>query len=274
MPQKFDTTAYRYPNEQWILAGSFLLVFLVIAITATATFCMSFIFIAATVLLAYFAVQSHHRQLIQSSYLVLDQKQPELAEIINEATQRLQVEPVQTFIVRSNDVNAYTFGLETPKAVVLYAPLFHLMDRQELQFIIGHELGHVKLGHTVLNSLIGGMAGIPASVSAALLLNLALMSWNRTCEYSADRAGLLACSDLNKAISALVKLEARSADPAELRRALARLDAQDDTPMAALSELLMTHPLAIKRIEKLRDYARSERYLPLQRQVNQNLQAT
>jgi Zn-dependent protease with chaperone function len=271
MPRKFDTTAYRYHNEHWILAGSFLLVFLVIVLTSTATFCLSFIFVIAAVAYAYFAVQSHHRQLLQSSYQVTHQTEPELGDVIQEAADRLQVEPVNVFIVRAKEANAYTFGLDTPKTIVLYSPLFQLMDRQELQFILGHEMGHVKLGHTVLNSIVGGMAGIPASVSAALLLNLALMSWNRACEYSADRAGILACANPNKAISALLKLEARSVNPAALQEALARLDAQDDTLSGALSELLMTHPLVIKRIENIRRFASSDLYRELRNQMDQNV---
>lgn len=271
MSNPYDTTAYRYPNEHWILIGSFLLVFLVIVLTSTATFCLSFIFVVAGIVFAYFTVQSHHKQLIQASYQVTAQNEPELASVIHEASQRLQVEPVNTFVVRSREVNAYTFGLDSPKAIVLYSPLFQLMDRDELLFIIGHEMGHVKLGHTVLNSIVGGMAGIPASISAALLLNLAFKSWNRACEYSADRAGLLACTNPNKAISALVKLEARSTSIAALQETLARLDAQDDSPSGALSELLMTHPLVIKRIEKIRDFARSEMYQTMQNQINRNI---
>jgi Zn-dependent protease with chaperone function len=267
MPKYLDTTAYRYPNEHWILAGSLLLVILVIILTSTATFCLSFLFVIAALGYAYFAVQSHHRQLLQTAYQVTHQSEPELAGLAQEAATRLQVEPVNVFIVRSKEANAYTFGLDSPKTIVLYSPLFQLMDRQELQFIIGHEMGHVKLGHTVLNSIVGGMAGIPASVSAALLLNLALMSWNRACEYSADRAGMLACANPNKAISALLKLEARSENPAALQEALARLDAQDDTLTGAMSELLMTHPLVIKRIEKIRQFARSEMYQQLKNQM-------
>ncbi len=249
-------TSYRYPNERLILAGTFVLVFLVIALTSTATFCLSFVFIVAAVVMSYYTVKSHHDQLKEAAYQVTRENEPALAEVIQEAAARLQVEPVQVFVVRSREINAYTFGLDSPKSIVLYSPLFQLMERSELEFIIGHEMGHVKLGHTVLNSLVGGMAGIPASMSAALLLNLAFLSWNRTCEYSADRAGLLACRELNKAISALVKLEARSANPAALQAALARLDAQDDDPSGTFGELLMTHPLIIKRIEKLREFAK------------------
>jgi len=51
------------------------------------------------------------------------------------------------------EMNAYTFGLSDPRVVCSIQP-FQVMDAEELSFIIGHELGHVALGHTWLNSLI------------------------------------------------------------------------------------------------------------------------
>ena len=39
------------------------------------------------------------------------------------------------------------------KAIVLYSSLFKIMDQDEIQFILGHEMGHVKLGHTWLRIL-------------------------------------------------------------------------------------------------------------------------
>jgi len=36
------------------------------------------------------------------------------------------------------------------------------------------------------------MAGVPVGMGAAVLLSFAFRWWNRACEYSSDRAGLLA----------------------------------------------------------------------------------
>jgi Zn-dependent protease with chaperone function len=157
--------------------------------------------------------------------------------------------------------------------VVLFEPLFQVMDRDEIMFIIGHEMGHVRLGHTWLNSLVGGMAGIPASIGAALILVLALRSWNKACEFSADRAGLLACANPVKAVSALIKLEAGPAalNPANMQAIMARIEAQDDNWMNNLGELFTTHPMIVKRIQALRKYARSEEYQRLQAGMNGNL---
>jgi Zn-dependent protease with chaperone function len=139
------------------------------------------------------------------------------------------------------------------------------MDRDELQFILGHEMGHVALGHTWLNSLVGGMAGIPAPYSASYLLILALRWWNRACEFSADRAGLLACGNTGKALSALVKLELGPSGTSleAFQRALQRIEAEDDDLLSNLSELLATHPMIVKRLEQIKDYARSKEYQAL-----------
>ena len=104
----------------------------------------------------------------------------------------------------------------------------------------------MALGHTWLNSLVGGIAGIPSSSSAGILLTMAFLWWNRTCEYSADRAGLLACGKPEKAISALVKLAAgpQADTQMELAQAYRQIDAEDDTLLGSLNEVLATHPHA------------------------------
>src|SRR4030066_631930 len=120
--------------------------------------------------------------------------------------------------------------MDSPKAIVLYSSLFKIMDRDEIQFILGHEMGHVKLGHTWLNTLVGGLSGIPSSLGAAAIMELAFRWWNRACEHSADRAGVLACGKPNKAISALIKLETGSAalTQAGMQAAIQHIEADDD----------------------------------------------
>ncbi len=256
------TTAYRYPNERLILAITILLVLVVIALTATATVCASVVFIIAFVVLSYNFSLAHHKELLREARPVSSQSMPDLAQVLQRGVARLQPGAIEAYVVPSDDLNAYTFGLSSPKNVVLYSALFQVMDEDELLFILGHELGHVALGHTWLNSLVGGMAGIPASFSAAVILNVAFLSWNRACEYSADRAGLLACGKPEKAISALVKLGAgrRALGRADLEEVYRRLDAEDDQLAGGLSEILATHPLLIHRIQELRKFAASQAY--------------
>jgi Zn-dependent protease with chaperone function len=268
----YSTTAYRYPNEHLILGLTLLLVGLVIAVTAAATVCSSVLFIAIAVALAHSSSRTHHQALIQRAYPVTAQSKPDLARIARQCMARLQPGPVDIFITPSRVLNAYTFGLSDPKVVVLYSSLLQVMDEDELRFILGHELGHVRLGHTWLNSLVGGMAGIPSSSSASGLLAIAFLWWNRACEYSADRAGLLACGKPEKAISALIKLVAGPHGLTEEGLALAyqQIDAEDDTFLGTLAEMLGSHPLLIRRINQIRHYARSAEYRRLQERVDRN----
>jgi Zn-dependent protease with chaperone function len=265
------TTAYRYPGEQVILLTTLALVGGVIALTAAATVCASALFILAFIAMSFSFTRSHHQALMRSARRVTPQNTPELAEIARQGIVRLQPGEIQVYVAPSKELNAYTFGLDTPKVVVLHSALLQVMDRDELLFILGHELGHVALGHTWLNSLVGGIAGVPSSFSAGMLMTLAFLGWNRACEYSADRAGLLTCGKPEKAISALVKLTAgpQANTQMELAQAYRQIDAEDDTLLGGLNEILATHPMLIRRIRQIRTYASSAAYRQLLARMTQ-----
>jgi Zn-dependent protease with chaperone function len=243
------------------LGFTFFLVFLVIAISAPVTLCGSVLIIVIVVALSYWRGQSHHKALLASAQQVTPESAPALATLTAESVARLQPGDVEVFVVPSNRLNAYTFGLVSPKAVVLHSALLEVMDADELRFILGHELGHVRLGHTWLNSLVRGASDVSASI-ASIVLTMAFLWWSRACEHSADRAGLLACGKPHKAISALVKLTAGPGvrTRADLEQALRYIDAEDDHALAGLGEALSTHPMTIRRIKELQRYAASAEY--------------
>lgn len=259
-------TSYRYPNEHLVLGLTITAVMLVIALTATATLCASVLFIGLAVLVSYYASRSAHQRLVNHAQRVTPNSGPEIYPIVHTCIERIQPGEVDIFVAPSRQLNAYTFGISEPKAVVLYSSLLHIMDQDELSFILGHELGHIRLGHTWLNSLIGGMAGIPSPSSASALLMLAFLWWNRMCEYSADRAGMLACRKPEKAISALIKLVAGQKGMTQEGMALAynQIDAEDDTLMGSINEAFGSHPMLIRRIQQIRLYAATNQYKRLQ----------
>jgi Zn-dependent protease with chaperone function len=257
MRRPFARSSYRYPNEQVILGLTLLVVGLVIALTATATVCGSLLFVLLAVGWAYSSSLSHHQNLMSAAFRVSPQSAPQLARLADEAAAALAPGTVDVFVVRQPTLNAYTFGLSNPKVIVLYSGLLSVMDEAELRFIIGHEMGHVALGHTWLNSLVGGLAGIPSGSWASILLRLAFLRWNRACELSADRAGLLACGSLEKSTTALIKLVAGPSGltPAGMEAAYRQIDGEDDTPWGMVNETFQRHPLLIRRIQELRKYA-------------------
>lgn len=273
MGYKFSTTEYRYPYEYLILLLTIGVVLLVIAFTAAATVCGSAIFVPLVVVIGYFASRSNHQALLAQGQKVTPESGSGMVNLIKLNSDRLQVEPVDVFIVPSDRLNAYTFGMDNPKAIVLYSLLFKIMDQDEIQFILGHEMGHVKLGHTVLNTLVGGMAGIPSSYGALAIMELAFRWWNRACEYSADRAGVLACAKPSKAISALIKLEAGPAARTQvgMQAAIQQIEAEDDNILQNITELVATHPMIAKRVDEIRKFAASQEYHNLQAKMDQNL---
>jgi Zn-dependent protease with chaperone function len=261
-------TSYRYPTEQLILTGTLLLVLVVIALAATVTVGTGALVVGVMLFISYLMNSMRHNELMRKARRVTPQTIPQLADLVQGCAARLKPGRFVTFLAPAAALNAYTFGLDEPRTVVIYTGVLNVMDADEVRFIVGHELGHIALGHTWLNSLVGGMAGIPSPYLAAALFYVIFRSWNRACEYSADRAGLLACGRPDKAISALVKLTGQSTrSPEALRQALARIEAHDDALAGVLGEAVSTHPMITRRIQALREYASSAEYRRLQQRV-------
>ncbi len=253
--------SYRYPGEQSAFVVALLIVLVGLVISALLTFFIAPVLVVIMLVFSYFGNQSMHKKLVQSATHVDMKSSPELTQLAIAAARRLGVHGVELYLVRSQQRNAYTFGLSKPQVVVIYSSLLEIMDTDELRFVIGHELGHVALDHTWLNTLLGGMAGVPTSLGLSVIITLAFRSWNRGCEYSADRAGLLACGNLNKAILTLCELAAGDIrSDTQFQQVLAALEKQDDSFATAMTERMASHPLVIKRIKELQKFAASDLY--------------
>lgn len=154
-------------------------------------------------------------QLTGSNIRVTADNFPEIHEKVREAAAILDL-PVQPeiYIAAGGEINAFTAGVKKP-IVVLTSGAVDLLGEDELFFVIAHELGHIKSGHVlyyqmaefvpVLGEIVGAATfGVSNLFSTGL--EAALLNWKRTSEFTADRAGLLACQDANVAISAMMKI--------------------------------------------------------------------
>ena len=157
-------------------------------------------------------------QNIGSCLRVSETQIPSIYKIYKEACDALEITPPDLFIQNSPFPNAYTYGYTRP-FVVVTTGLIKDFNPDELMFILGHELGHVKCGHTLYNTMAENLTLIIGFISDMTLgigqlvttgIQLALLEWSRKAEYSADRAGLLAVQDVEAASSALSKLMAPS----------------------------------------------------------------
>ena len=154
-------------------------------------------------------------QLTGSNLRVTADNFPEIHEKVEQAGAILDLPSMpEIYLAAGGDINAFTAGVKRP-IVVLTSAAVDLLTEDELFFVIAHELGHIKSGHVLYYQIAQFVPVLGEVVGAATLgisnlfstgLEAALLNWKRTSEFTADRAGLLACQDVNVAISAMMKI--------------------------------------------------------------------
>ena len=140
---------------------------------------------------------------------------PALFDILQDVCSTVNIRRLPKLYVEWNDsVNGFTVGDEEPVIVITSGSVDRLTD-DELRFLIGHEMGHIKSRHTRYHmmadsiSKLGEIAGELTLGIGKLLstpVQIALYRWYRTSELTADRLGLLSCQSLKTAASVFVKM--------------------------------------------------------------------
>ncbi len=139
---------------------------------------------------------------------------PDLFQCVEESCETLDIPVRPALYIQPGQLNAFTAGVEKP-IVVLNSGLVDALTPEELLFVVAHEVGHIKSGHVLYYQIamllpviaeVVGTATLGVGALLSLPLEVALLRWQRMSELTADRAGLLACQDVNVAINALVKL--------------------------------------------------------------------
>ncbi len=107
-------------------------------------------------------------------------------------------------------INGYTTGTRNTTMLVLYSGAIDLLTENQLDFVIGHEMGHIKSGHvlyhTMAQLITSAMSLIPIAGNLITPIRLGLLYWSRMSEFTADRAGLLACQDKKAVLDAIIKM--------------------------------------------------------------------
>ena len=216
---------------------------------------------------------------IASSVLIGEKQLPELYELFLNACKVLDLEPPQLYIRQHPVPNAYTFAMRGKKPfIVVHTSLIELLTPEEVQAVIGHELGHLKCEHGVyltLANLIVLAAGQMSTWGAIIARGLQdrLLEWMRCAEFTCDRAALLATQDPKVVISVLMKLAGGSptlAPKLNVDAFLAQARAYDDVSNTELGEILreaqtgqLSHPVPVLRAREIDKWASSQNYQSL-----------
>lgn len=153
----------------------------------------------------------HVIELQGSNFLVTRESCPELYEMIHNVADTLDVRPLPRFYTQwGYSVNGYTTGYKEDTLLILNSGTIDLLTDDELRFVAGHEMGHIKSGHVLYHMMASlfnnAISQIPLVSDLTMPVYYALMYWNRMSEFTADRAGLLACQNIDAAISAIIKM--------------------------------------------------------------------
>jgi Zn-dependent protease with chaperone function len=197
---------------------------------------------------------------------------PRLHRYLGWGCKILDLEEPELYVTLDPVPNAYTFGHKKP-FIVLTSGLVDLLGDEELLFVIGHELGHIKSGHVLYTILARNIATIIAAIGQATLgigallgqgLVVALHDWYRKAELTSDRAGLLCVQDLDPCINVFMKLAGGGGRLwAEMDRHefLHQIDAYEEADRSTLGRAYKTwltawrtHPFPILRAKELRDW--------------------
>ncbi|HEU4557128.1 MAG TPA: M48 family metallopeptidase [Longimicrobium sp.] len=140
---------------------------------------------------------------------------PDLWDAMQECCAVLDLREAPDLYVKPGDqLQGQSVGVGKPLVVVTTACV-EALEPAEMRFMLGREVGHIKSQHALYHDLgsvlpivadLLGSATMGVGTLLGMGLQAALLKWMRMSDYTADRAGLLACQDVAAATSALAKV--------------------------------------------------------------------
>lgn len=200
------------------------------------------------------SVQVSHRQF------------PRIDELYREVLSTLDApDDYPLFVSQTPMVNAGAYGMDQP-FVLLNSGTVHLLDDDELQYVLAHEVGHIMSGHVLYRTMLVILIqlaerGFPIVGLAARAVLVALLEWYRKSELSADRAGLLGVQDPRVVYRAMLKMAGggsvdETSITAFLEQAETYAESDDvaDSVFKVLNLLGSTHPFYVLRVSEIREW--------------------
>jgi Zn-dependent protease with chaperone function len=185
---------------------------------------------------------------IKGNGIKINNKQfPKVYEILEKQSKMLGFKKVPTIYLINGEgaLNAFATRFAMRNYIVIYSLIFELAYKEgeeALEFIIGHELGHLKRGHvSFFNRLL---------LISTIIVPFLNKAYSRACEYSCDRIGKRLCP--SGAVKGLLLLSAGTELFNKIEVVEYLNDSKKDRGFATwLYSIFSTHPIICKRIEKI-----------------------
>jgi Zn-dependent protease with chaperone function len=260
---------YRYQGEVLSLALTFIIL---ISLYALATFffpetwatTVKTLLITLAGLAVYItSVKLQQRAALGTMVRVSPRQFSELYDLATKAAERLSTPPVPVFVKRQSEMNIYTVGLWQRPIIVLTSSLVDQMEPGNLQFFIGREIGHVAAGHIWLRTLLKPL-GADVPIIGKLLNSVVFGDWINRTEFTADRAGLIACRSLTTAVSTMLKfgIGIRLFEKLDIAEFLEQINDVRNV-RGHLTEIVAAQPYLTQRIRAIIRFWSSDQYKSL-----------
>jgi len=155
-------------------------------------------------------------QSLGSQIKVTNRNFPKLYAALVETCQNLDVSPLPElyFFRGTGYIQTYVVGVEKP-LIGVNLEAMEWLNGDELLYVLGTEVARIKSQHMIYHQMAIVMPALKNLLSSTTLglgglvasgVELTLYNWVMMAKLTADRAGLLACQDINIATTALMKL--------------------------------------------------------------------
>ena len=216
--------------------------------------------------------------------IVSKEEYPKLHEIVERLSAKNGLPKPKVAMVDSRVPNAFATGKSAKSSLVAVTTgILDLLDNDELEAVIAHELSHVRSRDVLVLTLVsvfstvawylaqfGFFGGLHArnrntAGTSVIVVLVAITTWivsfliiraiSRYREYSADRGGAIMTGKPDKLANALLKISGKigSIPPKELEH-VQKLNAFFIIPAlsgSSIANLFSTHPPVEKRVQKL-----------------------
>ncbi|MBU1055673.1 MAG: zinc metalloprotease HtpX [Proteobacteria bacterium] len=210
---------------------------------------------------------------------------PLVYEIVKKLTARAGLPMPKVYLIPEESPNAFATGRDPEHAVVAVTKgLVNLMNKEELEGVIAHELSHIKNRDILISSIAATLAGavmvlanmarfaaifgghrsddsnhgggfislILMSIVAPVAAAIIQMAISRSREFLADSTGAVIAGNSNGLAGALTKLDAYSRKlPMDANPSTAHMFIVNPLSGKSLIYLFSTHPPLEERIQRL-----------------------
>lgn len=214
---------------------------------------------------------------------VSEAEAPDLHRMVGGLAQRAGLPKPRVYVVDNPTPNAFATGRNPEHAAVAVTTgIMQVLNREELEGVLAHELGHIKNRDVLIASIAAVMAGaisylatmaqwtmifgggrddneggnplvmLAMMIVAPLAASIIQMAISRSREYIADRTGAEICGHPKALASALQKLSNfNNQRPMQVNPASAQMYIVNPLKGGGIAGLFSTHPPMEERIRRL-----------------------